>query len=242
MVAFMKKAIQLLQSVGGQSQDLQDLGIPEETIKVLIEKGIIEPLGYRLKKTSPPTFPYSLISDPLPLFLHGWFSAACRERLQTLIEKHNVQTIVELGSWLGQSTLFMASLLPERGKLYAIDHWEGPEDLQIPCVYKQFLSNVIHAQLTHKIVPLRTTTQEASKDFESRVDLIYIDACHEEEAVYQDLKDWFPIAKKWGSLLCGDDFYWKKEKGYPVQKALNRFCREENLTYVNTDVFWEIIR
>lgn len=236
-----KQVMSFLQSIGGEVSDPTEMGVMEEVLLELVKEGKVEPIGYRLKGEGPMVFPYSLIESPLPLFMHGWFKDECREGLKRLIEENRVKTVVELGSWLGQSTLYMASLLPEEGKVFAIDHWIDSGDLEKPCVYKQFLSNVIHAQLTEKIVPMRTTTTEAAQDWEMKVDLIYVDASHEEEDVYQDLTHWYPIAKKSKSLLCGDDYLWRPEEGYPVQKALKRFCEKEGLTHTNSGVFWEIL-
>lgn len=236
-----KQVMSWMQGVGGEVADPAKWGIEEEVLMELVKEGKVEPMGYRLKEEGTTLFPYSLIESPLPLFLHGWFKDECREGLKRLIEDNGVRTVVELGSWLGQSTLYMASLLPEGGKVYAIDHWIDSGDLEKPCVYKQFLSNVIRAQLTERVVPIRTTTTEAAQDWEIEVDLIYVDASHEEKDVYQDISVWYPIAKRCGAVLCGDDYLWRPEEGYPVQKALKRFCEKMGLTHRNSGVFWEIL-
>jgi hypothetical protein len=66
---------------------------------------------------------------------------------------------------MGKTALFMAKLLPENGRLYAVDTFSG-EPTQVfkydPNIlatqYDQFRSNVIHDNLTHKIIPVRMTS------------------------------------------------------------------------------------
>ena len=57
----------------------------------------------------------------------------------------------------------------------------------------------------------------------ARPDTIYIDGCHDEICVRQDLESWFPLLKASGAgILFGDD-YDKKE----VKKAVASFCTSE---------------
>ncbi len=65
-------------------------------------------------------------------------------------------------------------------------------------------------------------------------DLIYIDASHETEAVYQDLTLWFPHVEGRG-ILCGDDWNWPS-----VRKAVEQFATEHHLTIESSDNFWRL--
>jgi hypothetical protein len=157
--------------------------------------------------------PYSEINELLPFDDHGWYSNA--NEIEKLITKYQPKVIVEIGSWMGKSTRHMASIIAPEGKVYAIDHWLGSEEHQpgmsawhpnLDKLYEQFLSNVIHEELTHKIIPLRMSSLEAAKSLSVDVDLVYIDAAHDFASVYSDLKAWFPFVKNHG-ILCGDDWY-----------------------------------
>ncbi len=86
---------------------------------------------------------------------------------------------------MGKTSLFIAKQLPENGKLYSVDSFAGEptgfikyDPKIIPILWDQFLSNVIHDKLTHKIVPVRMTSEEAAKNLNQYVHLIYIDATH----------------------------------------------------------------
>lgn len=243
--------LKLFQIFGGELENPSSLGISKETLLFLIEANELEQLTenrYRLTPYHtnqwilPP--PYCFVGEPLPLYLQGFFGDSCSIGLLSHLQSGTVKTLVELGSWLGQSTLFLAALLPESGKIYAVDHWEGsiehqkgsPWYGQLPTLYKQFLSNVIHAKQVHKIIPMKMTSLEAAEILDVKPDLVYIDASHEEEDVYQDLKHWYPLAK----IVCGDDYDWGANRGYPVRKALKRFCHEEGLSYTHQKEFWTL--
>jgi hypothetical protein len=174
--------------------------------------------------------PYNEV-DLVPFNDHGFYSNA--GRMENMFKLHNPKVVIEVGCWIGESTRHFASLLPPGGVVYAVDHWLGSEEHQpgqvfwypfVPYLYRQFLSNVIHAKLTDKIVPVRMTSLEASEYLSDVVpDIIYIDASHDFDAVYADLKAWYPLVKGHG-LLCGDDW------GTPgVHQAVIKFAQEQGL-------------
>lgn len=191
--------------------------------------------------------PYDKV-ELLPFDGHGWFANA--SQLEVLIKTHNVKTVIEIGCWLGCSTRFIASLLPEGGKLYGVDHWLGSSEhqpganayhLALPVLYEQFLSNVIHAGLTDKIIPIRMPSLDAALylttlDTPIAPDLIYIDAGHETELVYADLNAWYPYVQEHG-ILCGDDWCWGS-----VQLAVTQFAQEHGLYIKASDNFWQLTK
>src|SRR6185503_3458451 len=106
--------------------------------------------------------PYDSLKEIRPFVDHGWFTNG--PQLCKLIRSHKVETVVEVGSWLGKSTITIARALPNHGQVYAVDHWLGSSEHQegqgawhpcLPYLYEQFLSNIIHARLTHKVIPIR---------------------------------------------------------------------------------------
>ena len=185
--------------------------------------------------------PYDSI-EVLPYNPQGWYING--PSMEWLIRRGNVKIIIEVGSWLGLSTRHLAKTIPEDGIVYAVDHWKGSpnEDnssFDIPNLYRQFLSNVIHENLTHKIVPVRMSSLEASQTLKVKPDLIYLDATHDFTNVMLDLIIWFPLVKGHGTM-CGDDYFWADDPskgGGPVKRAVDTFARENNLT-VRHDGKW----
>ena len=123
--------------------------------------------------------PYDSITD-LPFDSHGWFGNGTK--LEKIINEKRPQIVIEVGSWLGLSTRFIAGKVAEGAKVYAVDTWRGSpgesvhlQDPRLPYLYQQFLSNVKHAGLTDKIIPVRMDSLEAARALNIQADLIYID-------------------------------------------------------------------
>jgi len=190
--------------------------------------------------------PYQSVSVLEPDYFMGWFSHANRRMLKEFIETRKPLVIVEVGSWLGASTIFMAELMPLDGKIYAIDHWQGsPEhytdnDLikKLPNLYQQFLSNVIHRNQTEKIIPMRMNSLEASEKLNVYPNLIYIDGSHQEDDVYDDIMAWYPKLAANG-ILCGDDYGWGNNTLGYVKNGVHKAAKQLNLKVnVVENVFW----
>ena len=148
----------------------------------------------------------------------GWISET---DLQFLYDKaQEMESIVEIGSWLGRST--HALLSGCSGLVNAVDNWQGITDSTQNCtkeyadehdVYNQFLRNLLN--VGHLNV-YKMSSKEASVFFEDKsIDMVFIDGDHIYEAVKQDIKLWLPKTKK---LICGHD-YLTKWQG--VVKAVN---------------------
>lgn len=170
--------------------------------------------------------PYNEIVVPLPFA--DPYDSDPSARYRSIFEANKIEVVIEIGSWLGNSARFFASKIPEHGKVYAVDHWLGSKEQQsdpfIPNLYEQFLSNIIHFGLTHKIIPIKMPSTEAAKYLNGvKPDLIYIDGSHETEDVLDDLRAWYPYVKDHG-IFCGDD--WTSEA---VAKAVKIFAKEQNL-------------
>lgn len=187
--------------------------------------------------------PYNSLEHVLKFDDHGWYANA--EWIAKLFVHNSIRTVIEVGSWLGKSTRHIAQLLPTDGKIYAVDTWLGSVEHQLvetnvlsklSTLYEQFLSNIIHAQLTHKVKPVRMSSLEAAESLKSlvgKVDLIYIDAAHDAESVLQDLQAWYPYIMNKKGILCGDDWGWES-----VRAAVIMFAQKYNMTVCGDKNFW----
>lgn len=166
--------------------------------------------------------PYCFIRD-LPFDESGWFGNA--DPILKIMTVKKPQIAIEVGAWLGQSTRFIASHLPQDGKIYAVDTWLGSAEVlhqvdpRLSSLYQIFLSNVKHAGLTQQIVPVRMRSLEAAKALDVMADFIYIDAAHDEESVYQDILAWHPHLNL-GGTMCGDDWMWDSVRRGVVRAAV----------------------
>ena len=148
-------------------------------------------------------------------FDHGWFLETHRRVLGKLLGDETT-CVVELGSWYGSSTRWIAEHAPN-AIVYAIDIWEEQHILrddhyhrmrsmlQKHPLYDTFLRNLW--DLRDHVVPLRMRTLDGLallKQHHLQPDVIYIDADHHYAAVKADILaalEHFPSA-----ILVGDDY------------------------------------
>lgn len=176
--------------------------------------------------------PYENV-ERLPFDPHGWLAPENAQELSTLIHSRNIQTVVEVGSGLGLATRHIATLLPSSGKLYAIDQWsEKPNETY--CTYQQFLSNILHANLSHLISPLPLDFRTPPPPFPEQIDLVYLNLSHDEGTIYQELEQWYPYVRDQG-VLCGDSWAWLNARSTILQ-----FCNEHNLYVWTHGNFWKL--
>ena len=181
----------------------------------------------------------------VPFDAHGW--GAQSPAFRELITDTKPRLIIEVGTWKGASALELAAITRElrlSTQIVCVDTWLGALEfwtdqtdadrylsLQLrhgyPTVFYQFLANVCHQGFQDCIVPFPQTASTAALWFRYygiTADLIYLDASHEEEDVYQDLCNFWEVVGTNG-ILCGDDYTWDG-----VRLAVTRFAREERRT------------
>lgn len=187
---------------------------------------------------------------------HGWFHEGSRELLSSVISP-KTRHIIELGSWLGKSTRWIARNAPN-AKIIAIDTWEGSLEhkdnkeyrKKLSRLYEQFLYNCWDYK--DQIIPIRKTSARAlleiagDKRLCESVELVYVDGSHEYEDVIVDLEliyNLFPCAE-----IIGDDWDWVNKLNnnrLTVREAVLFFCKKYNLGYVTSKQLttsWKLVR
>jgi len=168
----------------------------------------------------------------------GWFDfAEIYEHITARARDGAV--FVEVGAYLGRSTVYLASCIKKSGKkirLYAVDLWDGwvyddcrPHTPQPETedVFRAFIENVRRAGVEEVIYPLKMPSEQAADLFEDgMLDFVFLDADHAYEAVRRDLEAWFPKVKRRG-VLGGHDYL---HAAFPaVRRAADEFFREQEL-------------
>jgi len=164
--------------------------------------------------------------------IEGWFDFL---NLYSFIVESSPENakLVEVGSWLGKSSSYMAVEIANSNKnidFYCVDTWKGSlehsdnEMIIKDELYNNFLKNI--EPVKEYIKPIRLSSEEASKTFnDESLDFIFIDAGHSYEDVYQDLRHWFPKLKNCG-YFAGHDY----SAAWPgVEKAVQEWALENNL-------------
>jgi predicted O-methyltransferase YrrM len=141
--------------------------------------------------------------------------------------------LLEVGSYLGASSLMIAKGIKKSSKLICVDTWqndamsEGKWDS-----YKIFLSNI--RPVKDRIETVQSTSIEASNKINEHLDMIFIDGDHSYEAVKNDVSNWFPKLKS-GGIIVMHDIGWATGVQKVVEEDVKPFLREhDNLP----NIFW----
>lgn len=146
-----------------------------------------------------------------PQFGEDWFTYP--EVYQEIVSKFpSGSTFVEIGSWKGKSSAFMAVEIANSGKqidFYCIDTFEGSVEHQnnpeLPHLYNIFKDNMKPVEGYYK--DMKMTSMEAVQKFENEsLDFVFIDGSHEYEDIKDDIIHWLPKVKP-GGILAGHDYY-----------------------------------
>lgn len=144
--------------------------------------------------------------------IEGWLADVEGALLYSLAKKCNANgVIVEIGSWKGKSTVFLAkgSKAGQRARVYAIDPHEGDAQVLVDIpTFDEFKKNIANAQVADIVVPIVKTSGEAANDFLEPCSLIFVDGCHEPDSVRQDFALWYPKLIDGGVIAFHDTLGW----------------------------------
>lgn len=140
------------------------------------------------------------------------------------LSKETENVFVEIGSYLGASSCFIAEGLLKTGKakLYCIDTWrndamsEGKRD-----TYDEFLKNT--EKYKDIIIPVRETSENAVSVLQKQIksiDMLFIDADHNYEGCKRDWDLYSPFLRI-GSLVIFHDYGWAEG----VKRVVNEDVR-----------------
>lgn len=149
----------------------------------------------------------------------GMLSEESGKFLFTLCYTQQLQgDVVEIGSWQGYSTSFLARAVAEsrNGRMYAIDHFKGNvgkedfyavEKSDLSDLQEKFLENMHFLNLEQTVRLLSMPNHKAAEQLRSeavRVRFLFIDGDHSREGVQRDVDLFFPLLMK-DSIVVFDD-------------------------------------
>lgn len=168
----------------------------------------------------------SVIHEPIP----GWFDW---EKLYS----HHVGiapeggTLVEIGCWHGKSLAFLGDIAKQADKrleIIGVDHAIGSSEHKwemdrnpLGNIAGELVANLVRAKVFPSPVGLMLMPSHVAAGFFpfNSIDLVFLDASHDEESLTNDLKVWYPLVKP-GGTIAGHDYV----GGWPgVVAAVNNF-------------------
>jgi hypothetical protein len=177
--------------------------------------------------------------EDIPLDTYFTYTDLYRQQVERV---RDGATFVEVGSFLGRSSAFMAQAIKESGKhvaFYCVDTWDGvtqPDFCQAHQdeilrglgldreeLYDAWLSNMIGCGTIPGPIPLRMSSLEGARKFlPHELDFVFIDAAHDYESVLADLHAWYNKVAA-GGVIAGHDY---KNEHAGVDRAVTEFFGE----------------
>ena len=125
--------------------------------------------------------------------------------------------IVEIGSWKGKSTIWLAkgSQAGQKVKVYAFD----PHSASIvhqkhgeAWTFDELKQNISRAGVADIVSPVVATSEAAASRFNEPIEMIFIDGDHDYEAVKRDFELWYPKVVDGGVMAFHDTTVWQGPK------------------------------
>jgi predicted O-methyltransferase YrrM len=124
-------------------------------------------------------------------------------------------TIVEIGSWKGKSTIFLAlgSLAGARTTVYAIDPHDCVVDSTTACSMRhqttattldEFYANLKKAGVEHIDHSIVCPSDDAVRGWNRPIEFLWIDGDHSYEATRRDIENWSPHLADGGVIAIHD--------------------------------------
>ena len=184
------------------------------------------------------TVKFPKISDKKYEEIQGWF-CSCQANLfaDFIKECDEGANIVEIGTWLGKSTRFMAQLIKDSGKkinYWVIDTFKGSPEEKIHAdiikeiskdgsIRKAFDKNMVGLKRYMKVIE-SDSVKAASQFKDESLDLVFIDGDHSMNAVIEDILAYYHKLKT-GGIMAGDDYH----PTWGVYPAVNNLIGSLNL-------------
>ena len=146
----------------------------------------------------------------------GWLSSDQAARLYAAAASTQPgQTIVEIGSFRGRSTVVLASAAPDGVDVVTIDPHagtdRGPQEIrgyQTAAVgdHEVFIANLAAAGVGDRVRHVREFSDDAHSAVTGPISVLYIDGAHRFAPARQDIRKWGARVERDGTMLLHDSF------------------------------------
>jgi len=134
----------------------------------------------------------------------GWLYPREGPALYELARSCRTGVVVEIGSWKGKSTVWLArgAAAGSGPRVYAIDPHQGGSGES--ATLEAFTETLERAGITEIVRPIVGTSAGAADGFDEAVGLLFIDGDHSVEGVEDDLTHWLPKLVEGGVVALHD--------------------------------------
>jgi MMP 1-O-methyltransferase len=138
--------------------------------------------------------------------VEGWLSEAQGEALFNAAARATGRgRIVEIGSWKGRSTVWLASGARLSGqRVYAVDRHVESREAPGAQTFDTFLANIRSAGVEEVVTPLVMSSADAANCVEGGVEVLFIDGDHSDAGARADVELWVPRLVDGGVILMHD--------------------------------------
>jgi predicted O-methyltransferase YrrM len=129
--------------------------------------------------------------------------------LYGLVRSLRPDVCVEIGSARGKSACYIGMALKEnqRGRLYAIDpHCSTAWNDEIDTA-ESFRTNISRLGLSDQVTMIRSTSEDAARDWHRPIDLIFIDGDHSYAGAKRDWELFAPHVRPFGLVVFHDTIW-----------------------------------
>jgi beta-1,4-mannosyl-glycoprotein beta-1,4-N-acetylglucosaminyltransferase len=186
---------------------------------------------YNIVQVNPKVFPkdflkifskFAVSSTQLSHYAHtvdGFFNVGDFEYYKKVVVNAVDQNhFVEIGSYKGRSSSYMAVEIANSGKQITfdcVDTWQGSEEHQAGQLFQDVdvVNNRLYDVFLKNMEPVkgfynakRMRSLEAAATYaDASIDMVFIDAAHDYDSVHADILAWAPKVKS-GGIISGHDF------------------------------------
>lgn len=126
---------------------------------------------------------------------------------RALVEKGRVHSVVEVGSFAGESAVILHDNLPE-ADIFCVDPWKaGYDESDAASAHDMAEVEAAFDRRTEgceRVLKCKGTSHDFEETYGTLpVDVAYLDGCHTYEAVLADIDFWLPRCKL---AICGHDY------------------------------------
>lgn len=156
-------------------------------------------------------------------------SAVSKEECECLAKLAERKVVLELGSWLGRSTVAIAS---SAKRVHAVDWHRGDPQSGAADTLQEFMANINRHGFREKVVVHVGRNEQVLPLFaKEQFDFIFIDSFHERSAVYHDIKLARPLIRPGGTMAFHDYGVTVAEAEVPfgVKPVVDSFAADEGV-------------